>query len=288
MANEGSKTVSFPSQWASLLQNLGQWQGSFTRLTPAGEVQEDIPTLVSLEGLSNNQTVRLTIQYFAPDSEPGPDRTVTQEKVLEYSSLNRSILFFENGAFSQGSIQLAPFSEFGAELGLIHESRRLRLVQLFNQDGQLNQITLIREKLAGTDGAGPPLRLEALLGEWQGEAVTLFPDGRLPTISSTTLCLQRQGNQVVQHLTSDTLNFSSIAKIDGSILRFGQDSQVVQVLLLPNGASCTSPLAVKVGQPLFLELGWLEQPNLRQRLLRSYNAKGEWVSLTLVKEHKVA
>ncbi|MHC5830307.1 MAG: DUF3598 family protein, partial [Nostoc sp.] len=47
------------------------------------------------------------------------------------------------------------------------------------------------------------------------------------------------------------------------------------------------PLKVQLRQPLFLEVGWLIQPNLRQRMIRSYNDKGEWVSLTLVSEERV-
>lgn len=279
------KVLGPKSQWQCLLQNLGRWQGSFTRLTPQGEVREDTPTLVALEGLNNNQTMRQTIQYFS--GQPS-EQTVIQQKVLEYSSLNRSVLFFENGAFSQGSIQLAPFSEFGAELGLIQANRRLRLVQLFDRNGDLVQITLIREQLMGTDAPErPPLSVEALLGHWQGEAVTLAADGQSAHVSPTTLYLERRGEELLQHLTTDTLDLSSTARINGSILQFNH-SQPVQVLLLPDGASCTTPLAVKVRQPLLLEVGWLLEKDLRQRLIRSYNAKGEWLSLTLVTERKTS
>src|SRR6476469_5766348 len=150
------------SQWECLLQNLGEWQGSFTRLSPQGEVLEDTPTITTLEGLNNNQTIRQSIRRFYPSQE-------VQEQVLEYSSLARSVMFFENGAFSQGSIQWGPFSEFGAELGLIDGDRRLRLVQLYNRDSQFDKITLIREKLAGTNSPERShLSLDQLLGEWQG------------------------------------------------------------------------------------------------------------------------
>ena len=84
------------------------------------------------------------------------------------------------------------------------------------------------------------------------------------------------------------LDLSSTASINGSILRFSEDSRLVQVLLLPDGASCTSPLVLQTRRPFFLEAGWLIQPDLRQRMIRSYDAKGEWVSLTLVTEHKVS
>lgn len=65
------------------MRNLGAWQGSFTRLSPQGEIQEDIPTIITLEGLNDNQTVRQTIQHFSPSTGE-----VVQNKVLEYSSMN--------------------------------------------------------------------------------------------------------------------------------------------------------------------------------------------------------
>jgi hypothetical protein len=140
------------SQWHCLLKNLGVWQGSFARFSPTGEWREETPTIVSLEGLNDDQTVRQTIQRYAPMVEAGSPWQAAvpiDEKVLEYSSLGRGVLFFEDGAFSQGSMQFAPFSEFGAELGLIAGDRRLRLVQLFDRESQLAQLTLIREQCAG-------------------------------------------------------------------------------------------------------------------------------------------
>lgn len=274
------------SQWECLLQNLGEWQGSFTRLSPQGELLEDTPTVVSFEGKNDNLSMRQRVCRFLPGGE-------VNEQLLEYSTLGRGILLFENGAFSQGSMQWGPFSEFGAELGLIHGNRRLRLVQLFNRQSQLlDRLTLIREKLAGTDAVElPHLTLDALLGEWQGEAVTLYPDWRAPDIYPTALNLHCQdGSRLVQQLTfgkgESNRTITSTARIDGNILYFDQSSLPVQVLLLPDGASATFPLEVKARHSFFLEVGWLLQPMLRQRMMRSYNDKGEWVSLTLITERK--
>lgn len=283
-----------PSQWECLLQNLGEWEGSFTHLSPQGEQLKDTPSLVSLDALNDNQTIRQTIRFFPPNQP-------TEEKVLEYSSLNRSTLFFTNGAFSQGSMQWGPFSEFGAELGLIEGNRRLRLVQLFNKNSQLEQLTLIREHKAGEDSKTlPELTLEQLLGEWQGEAVTIYPDWRSrsvdeaqsPTTYPTQLKLYRQeSNRIEQQLTFGTgaavRTITSSAIINGQILNFDQGSLPVQVLFLPDGASCNCPLQVKPGHFFVLEVGWLLEPNRRQRLIRSYSDKGEWISLTLVKEERL-
>jgi Domain of unknown function (DUF3598) len=60
------------------------------------------------------------------------------------------------------------------------------------------------------------------------------------------------------------------------------------VLLLPDGASSNTPLQVNHRQPFFVEAGWLLSDNERQRLIRSYNDKGEWISSTHVIEHRLS
>jgi len=265
------------SQWERLLQNIGVWSGSFTRLSPQGELVSDTPSIVSLEGLNNNQTIRQII------------RLREDEKVLEYSSLGRSVLFFENGEFSQGSIQLAPYSEFGAEFGFIQQNRRLRLVQIFDKNGDLDQLTLIREHLAGTQTPErAPLTIDDLLGEWHSSGVTIYPDWRSPDAFSSTLQLRLDAGRLIQSLTFGDRIITSTATIKGSIIHFDQNPRhQVQVLLLPDGASANLPVKVQLRQTFILEAGWLVEPNLRQRMIRSYSDKGEWISLTLVTERRV-
>lgn len=265
------------SQWECLLENVGEWHGSFTHLSPIGEVIADTPTIVSLEGINNNTLMRQVIRHLSPPSE----------KVLEYASLGRGVLFFENGAFSQGTIQYGPFSEFGAELGFMAGDRRLRLVQLFDKQGALDRLTLIREKLPDSKTPErPPLTLEALIGTWQGEAVTLYPDWRSPDRYPTELAVQRDADQLTMRLVFGGQPLTSIGTITGPRVQFDHGDRSVQVLLLPDGASSTCPLQIKAGQPFFLEVGWLMEPDLRQRMIRRYSDKGEWVSLTLVTERK--
>ena len=269
------------SQWDSLLKNLGNWSGSFTRLSPAGQIQSDQASLVTLAGLNDNRAIRQTIQQFGTSGE------LLYDRALEYSSLSRSTLFFEEGAFSQGSTQFGPFSEFGAELGLIHGDQRLRLVQQFDKDSQLSQLTLIREHRQDSPQVKrPALTPEQLVGTWQGLAVTLYPDLRPSAAFATQLTVSLEANQLTQQLSMPGLSLSSAAQIDGSILRFEQGRHPMQLLLLPGGASSNTPLSIPRGQAFLLEAGWLIQPDLRQRMIRSYDAKGEWVSLTLVTERK--
>ena len=276
------------SQWDSFLKNLGEWHGSFTRFSPQGEETVDTPTLVTLEGLNNNKNVHQVVRYLPPDE---PSRDV----VVDYDSLNRSILFFANGAFSQGSMQWGPYSTFGGEFGLIDNdfgdgSRRLRLVVLFSPDSQLQRVVLIREKLPDSDvPERPVLTLDSLIGEWQGEATTIYADLSNPTSFSSHLTIkQKNSNQIEQSLAFEGQTISSTARIEGNRLLFEASDFPTQVMLLPDGASCTCPLKVGSGHNFVLEMGWLLQPNIRQRLMRSYNTKGNWISCTLVTEKKIA
>jgi Domain of unknown function (DUF3598) len=274
-------TQSSSSQWQNLLCNLGAWEGSFTKLSPQGKIQSDQPTLITFEGVDDNTRILQTIDRFSPDRSE-----VTEHRVLEYlPSLSRSLLLFEGGAFSQGSMQFAPNIQFGAELGFIWGKHRLRLVQLFD-DAQLSSLTLIREHLQGQPPLDrPPLTVEQLLGQWQGEAVTMYPDWR-STQYATTLMVEQVRNRLNQRLTLPQMEMASSAQINGSTLLFEDGKFPIQVLLLPGGASANTPLNIPRGQPFFLEAGWLIEPNLRQRMIRSYDAQGGWSSLTLVTERR--
>ncbi|MDJ0741779.1 MAG: DUF3598 family protein [Xenococcaceae cyanobacterium MO_167.B27] len=272
------------SQWDSFLKNLGEWQGSFTRLSPQGELIEDTPTVVTLEGRENNQAVHQVVRYLPPDK---PSRDV----VVDYSktSLNRSILFFEDGAFAQGSMQFAPYSNFGGEFGLIKSDRRLRMVILYNGSSQLERVVLIREKLPSSNTPErSALTVNSLLGEWQGNGVTIYPDFRTPDIFNSHLKItQPSNNYLDQSLSFGTRTITSQARIDGSRLLFEDSPLKIQILLLPDGASCNCPLEAKLGHKFVLEIGWLLAPNKRKRIMRNYDEKGTWTSCTLVTETKL-
>ncbi len=246
------------AQWENFLQNLGEWHGSFTQLSARGEVLQDTPSIISLEGFNDNKTVRLKLRRFSPNPS-GVGEPEVSELVREYQTLGRDILFFENGAFSQGTIQLAPYSECGAEFSFIYNYRRLRLLPIYNTDGNLSTLTLIREKqLDKNVPERPPLTVEDLLGEWQGEAVTMYPDWRSPDFYSTKMQLHLESSdRLVYKITfgSNATVISSSGRIDGSVLHFNEGASPVQVLLLPDGGSCTLPVKIELRKPIFFRGG---------------------------------
>jgi hypothetical protein len=270
------------SQWERLLKHQGTWVGSFTQMSSTGTVLTDISTQVILQPLDNGNAMRQVIRK-RPPGQP------VDETILEYRSLGRGVLFCDGGAFSQGSLQWSPVSDFGAELGLIHQAERLRVALTFPRQPTLGNLTLIREHLQDTEAEQrPDLSLEQLLGTWIGQATTVFPDWQPEQSLETQLTLRlREPNTVEQ-----TLQFSNGPPLqtqglqNGGRLKFEQGQQPVTVLLLPSGASATFPTSIQPGKSLFLEVGWLITPNLRQRLIRRYDSRGTLASLTLVTEHR--
>jgi Domain of unknown function (DUF3598) len=272
------------TNWANFLKNLGEWEGSFTQVANDGKVLGSTPSILTLEGLENNQLVQFRVRRFANNISEQP----TVDSTQEYRYLGKQAVFFDTGAFSKGSLQVAPFTEFGAEYGFVAGDRRSRLVQLFGKQGSFASMTLIREIRRGTDAElRPDLSIDQLVGTWTGTAQTVYADWQNPTTMIVNLEISVADGSLQQQLSFGDRAITSIAKIEGNQLHFNEGATPRRVLLLPDGVSSNIPLQISHRQPFFVEAGWLLSKNDRQRLIRSYNEKGEWVSSTHVVEHRV-
>ncbi|MGK7893293.1 MAG: DUF3598 family protein [Xenococcus sp. (in: cyanobacteria)] len=274
------------NNWSNFLKNLGEWQGSFTSVSPEGKLLNSTPSILNLEGLDNNQLVRFRLRRFGSSDYSKPP---IYDHIQEYRSIGRQNIFFATGAFSKGSLQLAPFSKFGAEYGFVTANRRLRFVQLYDQQGNLQELILIREFRSGTEAMErPPLTVSQLLGTWQGIACTAYSDWTPPETYTTSLEIKKLSEEVLQqqmHFGDKTI--TSQARIEGQKLIFAEGDIPRQILLLPDGTSSNTPLQVKLRQSFFVEVGWLLEDKERQRIIRSYNEQGQWTSSTHIIEHKV-
>lgn len=285
---------SMKSQWDCIRENLGTWNGSFTQFSLDGKEMKDTPSVLTLSE-QPDESIQLVLRRTPPGeavnemvrgfSQPGPGPMVP---------------FLETGAFSQGSNFWSSYSRNGAELALTTPERRLRLVLLYDGSGgssSLGEITLIRETRAGSSAVeSAPLTVEQLLGTWEGESISLFPDGRVVAGMTSKLVMQQTGDGLEQSLTFGNASgtggsdrtITSTARIDGQKLLFEAGPFPIQVLMLPGGASANGPLNFPSGQAFFLEAGWMIEPGYRQRLIRRYDDKGNWESVTLVQERKVS
>ncbi|MEN9213914.1 MAG: DUF3598 family protein [Gloeomargarita sp. DG02_4_bins_56] len=247
----------YPSQWQCLMNHLGQWQGTFTEVSPLGTVGQSRPSVVTLAGCDENRRIRQTIVVAG------------NRQVLEYGGLGRGILLCADGAFSQGSLQWGPLGEFGAELGLIDGDQRVRCALVY-ENSQCRHLTLIREQR----GAGR-------LGQGERHLITqLYPDWRTPAALSGGLTRQRSAAQVTLRwqLETETGVWCGVHQADH---RYEQGHY--RLLVLEPEIWVWFPPRVPQGVAFHLGLLWRGQA-----LLRRYDRTGAWVDLTQVQGVVVA
>jgi hypothetical protein len=233
-----------PSQWQNFLRNRGEWHGSFVTLSRAGVIEADTPSILSLESDEDDRLVRFWLRRYGPEGRRGVPVSETKQ---DYRSLGRQVVFFETGAFSKGSMQLAPHTPFGAEYGFVLQDRRHRLVQLYSEAGEAGQLVLIREFRAGSAASErPPLSPEQLLGQWQGQSATVTADWPEPERAECTVRFEPEDLEACQ--------------------------------FLPDGGYSRRPDRVGHRAAFQVEVGWLGAPERLERLIRCYDASGAWHS----------
>lgn len=268
------------SQWQNFLRNLGEWRGSFASLDAEGSVVDTTPSILTLEAAEEDRLVRFRLRRFGPEGYNGQPIRDMQE---DYRSLGRQVVFFANGSFGKGTLQVAPGTAFGGEFGFVGEDRRHRLVQLHHSDGRFQNLVLIREMRAGTQAQErPALEASQLLGRWQGQASTITADWPEPDQSECSLevACQAPDQVLMQSRLGDEL--SSWSSRGQGRQMWLDDQPGVRLQWLPDGGYHLSPLQVSHRQAFAVEAGWLQSDTQLQRLIRRFDASGAWHSTTLM------
>lgn len=275
------------SQWECVLENLGEWVGSFTTVTAQGEAIEDIPSVISLTGTQDSQSVHLVLKRFYP--LPNSTETYAKEVVWDFSTPpGISAIYFDTGAFSSGAPVVSMGVKTIAEFCLLAKNRRFRMIQTFDVAQRLDRVTFVREQLQGaTAPERPHLDIADVVGTWTGIATTSYADNR-PEIATNTRSTFSVSDTGYQLITPDRL-IDFIPSTDFPSPRLWQftdnlDRQCYQMLLLPDGGYAITPAKISLGQAFNLEIGWLCQTGKRQRLVRHYDSGGKWESVTLIVE----
>ena len=255
-------------QWRNFLRNLGEWHGSFATLSPDAELIDSSASILVLEQGDEERLVHFHLRRFRGSERSGePSREVRQD----YRSLGRQVVFFDNGSFSKGSLQMAPATASGAEFGFVDHDRRHRLVVLHGEDGHFTSLVLIRERRAGSEAAErPPLEPSALAGQWRGTAATISADWPEP-----------ESQECVLQIEPHSGGAWSIRQRTASGEQVLGDAGLRQ-LLLPDSGFVGVPDQVSHRAPFSIEATWLPAANRMDRLIRRYDASGAWVSSTQI------
>jgi hypothetical protein len=275
------------SQWECVLENLGEWVGSFTTVTPTGALIEDIPSIIMLEGIRDNQAIHLVLKRFYP--LPNSSERYPKEVVWDFNTPpGVGAIYFETGAFSSGVLAVNSGVKSIFEFSLVAEDRRFRMIQMFDSDLKLDRLTYVREYRQGTNlPERPQLIIADLLGKWQGTAIALYADDRSSSMMDidSTFILSDTGYQLIADGRSIDLKVAN-DNLALNLLQFTDERnrQSCQMLLLPDGGYAITPTQIALGYPFSVEIGWVHQPGKRQRLVRQYDSTGKWESVTFINE----
>ncbi len=277
------------SQWDCVLENLGEWVGSFTVFSPQGEEIEDIPSVISLVGKGGNTSIELVLKRFYP--VVGSSELESKQVAMNFSAPDPGAVFFDTGAFSSGHFSVSRGVRSIGEFCLVGIDRRCRLVQVYDAALKLERVTLIREQRQGTNAPERPLlTVSDLLGTWNcseasgsldGRSVTSVPK-KIKSIFSTTDRGYQWDDDILISLTASsdwakpTLCLTAGCRQRERLWQFERDNQSYQMLLLPDNAYSICPTKIIPGHPFYLEMGWLLSPGLRHRLIRRYDNTGKW------------
>jgi Domain of unknown function (DUF3598) len=275
------------SQWECVLENLGEWVGSFTTVTPQGELIEDIPSIINLAGIRDNQAIHLVLNRFYP--LPNSTERYAKEVVWDFSTPpGIGAIYFETGAFSSGALVVNIGVKMIAEFSLRAGDRRFRMIQTFDISQQLDRVTFVREQLQGaTTPERPHLDIADLLGTWTGIATTSYADDRSQVVTDTR-SIFTVNDAVYQLIENDRSIYLTIDS-DASTVRLLQcladgDDQSYQILCLPDGGYSITPTQIELGHAFYLEIGWMHEAGQRQRLVRQYDSTGKWESVKFIVE----
>ena len=269
------------SQWQNFLLNQGEWRGSFTNLSPAGQELDTTASVLILEPAEDGHLVRFHLRRFGSHVD---DTKPTREVITDYRTLGRQVVFFDSGSFSKGSLQLAPNTSSGAEFGFIVDDRRFRLVQLFTENGDFDGHVLIREFRAGSSAQERPvLRPDSLLGLWEGTASTITADWPVADVSAVQIQVSKSNCDGQEHLTMTTVQNSATSSISGRLhddLISVAGPTPMSWQLFPDSGYSIVPLQVTHRLAFMVEAGWMPAHDRLERLIRRYDSTGAWHSST--------
>ena len=275
------------SQWDNFLRNLGEWRGTFCGLAADGSIADTTPSILRLEEGEEERLVRFSLRRFGPE---GYDGVPIHEMAQDYRNLGKQVVFFENGTFCKGTLQVSPGAEFGGEFGFVDGDRRHRLVQLHGNDGRFSKLVLIREFRSGGHGEEQPsASLDRLAGQWSGQASTISADWPEPSLDQASFQISQEGAQGFSLRTQIGPQEHEISGVlQGPCFGTAGGEQELQLQLLPDAGFNLRPVQVSHRAAFQLEAGWMPTPNSMQRLIRRYDASGAWLSATQIRATRSA
>jgi len=236
--DQSAMAIAQLQNWENFCQyHLGDWYGNWTKYSPRGETLESFQCVRSFHLSEDGTQIDHQNRYIYADGKSEAEVFGPYKKPITRA------LFLEN-SFSWGSTMIKPGAYFGFETGFRFEGRRASAVAMFDETGELQQLTIISEHLGSFTKELPLFSADSLAGNWQGIHKTMTPNWRVSSGGATTW--KHLGQLAEEYLT---LNFA-------------------------DGLSFSSPQQAKPEKEFFLAVDWLISPTLLQRVIRHFVKSG--------------
>ena len=213
------------------------WYGVWTKYSPDGQVIDSFQCIRSFHLNQNGSEIKHQNHYIYPD---GKKET---RNFGPYKKPDTRALFLDN-SFSWGSIIVVEESRFGFKTGFRYEDKRVSAVVIYNETGNLQEITVISEVLKGISEESNVISPEQFSGIWKGKAKTINPNW-IVSFPVETIYNQLENN------ADDYLN-----------------------LHFPEGVYVNCPSQVEPEKDFVAVVDWLINPNLLQSGIRKYDSSG--------------
>ena len=217
------------------------WYGVWTKYLPDGKIIDSFQCIRSFHLNEEGSEINHQNHYIYAD---GKKETKT---FAPYKKPDTRALFLDN-SFSWGSILVLEESRFGFETGFRYEDKRLSTVLIYNESGELQEITVISEVLEGSLESNT-ISQQDFSGRWEGIAKTINPSWIVSSPVKTTYQQLAANNDYLK-------------------------------LYFPEGVCVSCPHQVEAEKVFSAAVDWLINPNLLQSGIRNYDASG-FIGFTL-------
>ncbi len=237
----------------SLALHLGSWRGIFREYDGSSFTLKSQKRSIITFTQPEPGAIHQSNTYLPMDADPTQPQGSDGSMSWLYRNYAAGLRFFGDGSFSNGRVQLAPFSDFGVEQGFLWGDRKGRVVQLFDQAGALTTATTILETRQGLAELDPPiLTPDQVLGSWRGQATTFDAQEYVPTLEAIEFTI----SEMPQRLLPGSLWI---------------------------GGATALPIPTQHRDRSFeISLGWIPEVGTLRQLIRRYDSTGAWSSVTLI------
>lgn len=237
--------ASFEMQWNAVCENLGEWNGTFTRYDDQMTMLSRSLSRLEFKQSTKQHCLDFRLRLWSANQGLGIEDPETEIN-MQLKSFSREYIYFPGGAFCAATLAMKEDEVSKVEFSFIKAQRRHRQVFLFDRMQGVFRRTLIRE----ANGLSAPvddrlMDVALIVGSWR--------------VSRRTFTNQSWPRSIVEEFDH---------RIDKSL--------PAQLVFFHDQGAALLPSVDAMGKAFTFESYWCCDTGLLQRSVIDYSADGTW------------